>query len=66
MLKDATETTAVTRETPDASPMDSPLDPPTQAAQPIDDSQVFADSPSTEPADDGTDATLRPEDVFKS
>ena len=66
VLKDATETTAVTGAAPDETPMDAPLETPTQAPQPIGDSQVFADSPSAAPADHGTDAPLRPEDVFKS
>jgi hypothetical protein len=62
VLKDATETTAVTAETPDMTPMDAPV----EAPKPIDDSQVFADSPSSDVADESTDEPLRPEDVFKS
>ena len=40
VLKDATETTAVTGDAPDVT-VDAPLETPTQAPQPIDDSQVF-------------------------
>jgi len=56
VLKDATETTAVVQDTPDA---------PAAPIQPIDDSNVFADAPTAAPAED-TDEALRPEDVFKS
>ena len=66
VLKDATETTAVTGDAPDVTPMDVSLETSTEAPQPINDSQVFAESPSSAPADDGTDVPLLPEDVFKS
>ncbi|HAT08087.1 MAG TPA: DUF1013 domain-containing protein [Rhodobiaceae bacterium] len=66
VLKDATETTAVTGDAPAVTPMDAPLETPTEAPKPIDDSQVFAESPSATPADNGTEVPLRPEDVFKS
>ena len=62
VLKDATETTALISETPAVTPMDTPAETP----EPIDDSQVFADSPSFDTADESTDEPLRPEDVFKS
>lgn len=58
-LKNPMETTALQSE-----PVDAPLayEP---AAKPIDDSQVFADIPSS-PADDESEDAIRPEDVFKS
>jgi hypothetical protein len=56
VLKDATETTAVVQDTPHK---------PEAPAQPIDDSNVFADAPAAAPAED-TEESLRPEDVFKS
>ncbi len=58
-LKDATETTALQSEPVDAPTAYEP------AAKPIDDSQVFADIPST-PSEDMQEDTIRPEDVFKS
>ena len=61
-LKDAVETTAL--QTEEVNP--TAAEPtPAEAAAKVDESQVFADMPSSEPAEPQEDR-LRPEDVFKS
>lgn len=59
VLKDSTETTALQAETPTQPTPD-------EAAANVDDSQVFADLPTTSPSDEPQEDALRPEDVFKS
>ena len=66
VLKDAAETTAVTGESAEMAAMETSVEAAMEPAKPIDDSQVFVDSPSSDAADEGTEESLRPEDVFKS
>lgn len=59
VLKDSTETTALQAETPQVETAD-------EAAAHVDDSQVFADLPTSPSNDEPQEEALRPEDVFKS